>query len=158
MRKINKAGIDLIKEFESLSLEAYLCPAGVWTIGWGHTGAVDKVDSITEEQANKILENDLEKFEEAVTKNCRADLNDNQFAALVSFTFNAGIGALRSSTLLRRLNEGDYLVAMSDNFENQRNEFLKWTKVRNPKTKLLEPSRGLARRRVVEGRLFREPV
>jgi len=134
MREINKAGIDLIKGFEALRLSAYLCQAGVPTIGWGHTKGVKLGDRITREAADKLFAEDIQVYISAVEKNIRVKLNDNQFAALVSFAFNAGVGSLRASTLMRRLNDGDYNVAPSDNFDNSRNEFLKWIKVRNKKT------------------------
>jgi lysozyme len=104
---INQAGVDLIKQWEGLRLEAYLCPAGVWTIGYGHTGDVDPLDVITEEEAEDLLRKDLWRFEDAVSNLVRVSLSDNEYAALVSFTYNLGVGAFSQSTLLRRLNLGE---------------------------------------------------
>lgn len=106
--KINAAGIDLIKLFEGCRLEAYLCPAGRWTIGYGHTEDVQKGHKLSQHQADVLLDYDLEKFEDGVTYLLRhAMVTDNQFSALVSFAFNLGITALAKSTLLRKLLKGD---------------------------------------------------
>ena len=104
---INQAGIDLIKRWEGLRLEAYLCPAGVWTIGYGHTGGVASTDVITEAEAEDLLRKDLWRFEDAVSNLVRVPVSDNEYAALVSFTYNLGQGAFSQSTLLRRLNLGE---------------------------------------------------
>jgi len=104
---INQAGIDLIKRWEGLRLEAYLCPAGVWTIGYGHTGDVVPGEIISEETAEDLLRKDLWRFEDAVSKMVRYPLSDNEYAAMVSWTYNLGAGALGESTLLRRLNMGE---------------------------------------------------
>jgi GH24 family phage-related lysozyme (muramidase) len=99
--KTSSRGIELIKEFEGCRLEAYKCPAGVWTIGYGHTGTVlgVKVGSgmkITDSHALKILKTDLCKFENAVSDIVKIKLNQNQFDALVSFTYNCGAGNLKT--------------------------------------------------------------
>ena len=102
---INDAGLALIKEFEGLRLEAYLCPAGVPTIGYGHTGDdvwLGKV--ISEPQAESLLRQDLWSSEDTVSSAVHVTLTDNEYAALVSFVFNCGAGAFKSSTLLRRIN------------------------------------------------------
>lgn len=102
---------DIIKTAEQLRLKVYKCPAGIWTIGYGHTGkdiAPDKLSIITEEAANKFLIEDVADSAKAVNSFVRVPLNQNQFDALVSFTFNVGSGNFRSSTLLRLLNQGDY--------------------------------------------------
>lgn len=99
--KINEAGFDLVKSFEGYRLTAYKCPAGVWTIGYGHTGYVDgkavcEGMIITKDKAAELLRKDMEKCENAVN-NCTAltfKPNENQFSALVSFTFNCGAGNL----------------------------------------------------------------
>ena len=105
---INAAGLQLIKEFEGLRLEAYICPAGVWTIGYGSTGEhVYPGQVITEPEAEELLRKDLWRFEDAVSSRVEVTLTDNEYAALVSFTFNCGCGALQESTLLRRLNAGE---------------------------------------------------
>jgi lysozyme len=97
----------LVKEFEGLYLKAYTCPAGVWTIGWGHTKGVKSGMTITKAQAETYLTNDLQVFADCVTKTIQKPLNQNQRGALVSFSFNVGCGALQSSTLARRLNAGE---------------------------------------------------
>jgi len=112
-------GVNLIKGFEGLRLQAYLCPAGVWTIGYGHTKGVRKGDVITEEDAEQMLRDDLIVFERCVTENVEVPLSQNQFDALVSFTFNVGCGAFKGSTLLRKLNAGDPCAC---------DELLRWTK------------------------------
>ena len=102
--KITNEGINLIKKFEGLRLEAYLCPAGVWTIGYGHTKGVKKGDKITEETANMLLELDLNDFIVGVQKLLKKNINNNQFSALVSFAYNLGLANLKSSTLLKKVN------------------------------------------------------
>lgn len=139
-KKINQAGLDLIKQFEGLRLEAYVCPAGVLTIGYGTTSGVKKGDRITAEQAEALLRKDVEKFEKAVNAAVTVPLNGNQFSALVSFTYNLGAGALQKSTLLKLLNQGNYDAAAQ--------EFLKWNKAGG---KVLT---GLVRRREAERTLF----
>ena len=89
--KINEAGLSLIKSFEGCRLESYKCPAGVWTIGYGHTAGVKQGMKITLEEADKLLRQDVEKFENKVDKyNSTYNFNENQFSALVSFAFNVG--------------------------------------------------------------------
>jgi lysozyme len=107
-RKINKEGVDLIKRWEGLKLIAYLCPANVWTIGYGHTATVRKGQEITEARAEELLRMDLDKFEKGIERLITVPLNDNQFAALVSWAFNVGLGAAERSTLRRMLNAGSY--------------------------------------------------
>src|SRR4028119_1870405 len=89
-RQINQKGLALIKEFEGCQLEAYLCPAGVWTIGYGHTLSAAPGMSIDESKAEALLKEDLRKAEEAVDRLVTVPINDNQFSALVSFVFNIG--------------------------------------------------------------------
>ena len=98
----------LVKEFEGLYLKAYYCPAGVLTIGWGHTGSDVKPGmTITQARAEELLKNDLQVFANCVLSAVKKPLNPNQNGALVSFAFNLGCGALQSSTLLKRLNAGE---------------------------------------------------
>ena len=98
MRASSK-GVSLIKSFEGCRLKAYKCPAGVWTIGYGHTAGVKSGDTITQEQADDYLRNDLEKYEKAVLNyNGIYHFNQNQFDALVSFTYNCGVGNLKNLT------------------------------------------------------------
>lgn len=98
-RTISAAGIALIKRFEGCRLTAYKCSAGVWTIGYGHTSGVHSGQAITQAQADALLRQDLEKFERYVNSTAyvpiTAQLNENQFAALVSFAFNCGQGNLK---------------------------------------------------------------
>ena len=105
---INTAGLQLVKEFEGLRLDSYLCPAGVWTIGYGSTGDhVYPGQRITEPEAEELLRKDLWRFEDCVSSQVKVSLSDNEYAALVSFAFNCGCGAFQGSTLLRRLNAGE---------------------------------------------------
>lgn len=107
--EISQKGIDLIKQFEGCRLTAYKCPAGVLTIGYGHTGAdVKEGQTITQEQAEKLLRSDLVVHCNNVSGLVKVPLNQNQFDALVSFEYNIGYGNFKSSTLLRLLNQGDY--------------------------------------------------
>lgn len=112
MRKINDEGLAIIKRFEGLRLNAYYCPAGVLTIGYGSTGAHVKPGmKITEAEAERLLREDVRRFEEGVEKLVTVPVNDNQFSALVSFAFNVGLSALGKSTLLKRLNAGNFTDA-----------------------------------------------
>lgn len=112
MTEISENGIKLIKNFEGCRLEAYKCPAGVWTIGYGHTGAeVHAGLKITQEQANKYLKNDLLIHCNNVSRLVKKPLTQNQFDALVSFEYNVGYGNFASSTMLKLLNQGKYSEA-----------------------------------------------
>lgn len=107
--KTSQAGIDLIKHFEGVSLKAYPDPGTggePYTIGYGHTGNVRPGDTISAQEAEQLLVKDLERFEDAVERLITVPLTQNEFDALVSFTFNVGEGALRDSTLRKRLNAG----------------------------------------------------
>lgn len=104
MMKTSQEGIDLIKRFEGFSSVAYLCPAGVWTIGYGHTAGVHEGDSIDEDAAEDFLREDLADAEGAVGRYVKAPLKQCQFDALVSFAYNLGAGNLYSSTLLKMVN------------------------------------------------------
>lgn len=143
---INKAGIDLIKQFEGVRLEAYLDPVGIWTIGIGHTGPdVHPGQKITADEAEKLLASDLKRHESFIKSNVTAQINDDQKAALVSFAFNVGNGYFGSSTLLRKLNGNDIAGAAD--------EFLRWVFGTNPDgTRVKLP--GLIRRRKAERELF----
>jgi lysozyme len=141
--KISTAGLKLIKEFEGLRTTAYLCPAGVLTIGYGSTGPhVTPGKTITENEANALLIEDLVRFEKAVNDLVKVTITQSQFDALVSFAFNCGIGALQESTLLRLLNQSDYTGAAA--------QFDRWVKGPNG------PLPGLVRRRDAEEALFRK--
>lgn len=138
--KTSPKGIALIKEFEGLRLRAYLCPGGVWTIGYGHTAGVKSGMVITEAQAEEYLKADLIAFERYLNGLGLA-LNQNQFDALVSFIYNVGTGNFSSSTLLRkvRANPQDNSIV---------EEFLRWV---YSKGRVLP---GLQRRRLAEMKLY----
>ncbi|MFK7088935.1 lysozyme [Chromobacterium violaceum] len=143
--KTNAAGISLIKQFEGVRLAAYQDMVGVWTIGYGHTGPDVKAGmTITQQQADQLLAADLEKFETGVSKAVIVPLNANQFSALVSFSYNLGLGNLRSSTLLRLLNKGDYDGAAA--------QFPRWNRAGG------QAVPGLTRRRKAEQALFLTPA
>ena len=136
----------LLKKFEGCKLTAYRCPANVCTIGYGHTtaaGAPSVSDGmkITQQQADDILSRDLVKFETAVYNMVQQPLNQNQFDVLVDFAYNAGAGALKSSTLLKKVNAG--------NFNEVPAELMKWTKGKIP-GKGMQVLPGLLRRRQAE--------
>ncbi|MBE9178663.1 lysozyme [Oculatella sp. LEGE 06141] len=139
-RQINQAGLSLIKEFEGCRLAAYKCPAGVPTIGYGSTKGVKMGMTITQTEAEALLRADLERFERAVERLVNVKLTGNQFAALVSFAFNVGVGALERSTLLRLLNQKQYQSAAD--------QFRAWNKAGG---RILP---GLVRRRNAERELF----
>ena len=138
--KASKNGIELIKKDEGCKLNAYLCPANVWTIGYGHTKNVKEGDKITQEMAEQLLVNDLQQFENAVNAYCLRALTQNQFDALISFVFNLGSVAFRASTLLKRINANQMELAAL--------EFERWNKAGG---KVLE---GLTKRRKDEKALF----
>jgi lysozyme len=140
VKKLSQVSINLIKKFEGCRLKAYKCPAGIWTIGYGSTSGVKEGQVITQQQADALLEKDLQRFVDGVNKLVTVDLNQNQFDALVSFAYNCGIGALQKSTLLQLVNKKD--------FANAAKEFDKWVKVDG---KVLK---GLQNRRNEEQVLF----
>lgn len=145
-RPVNDSGLDLVRAFEGLRTEAYRCPAGVWTIGYGHTGDVSPGQRITADQAEQMLRDDLAACGGQVEQLIGVPLSDCQYAALVSFVFNAGAGALRGSTLRRRLNGGDYDCVPS--------ELARWVKAVDPRSGARVPLAGLVRRRAAEGELW----
>lgn len=138
--KTSKNGIDLIKFFEGLRLKAYLCAAGVPTIGYGSTINVNIGDSITESDADEMLARDLISHEAAVESLITQELKQHQFDALVSFCYNLGEGNLSKSTLRKKINDGK--------FEEASMEFGKWV---NAGGKRLE---GLVKRRQAEADMF----
>lgn len=140
IRKINQEGLKLVKSFEGLYLEAYLDPVGVWTIGWGATEGVDPGMKITIAQAEEMLQDELEKFETAVADAVKVQINDNQFSALVCFSYNLGARSLFESTLLKLLNEGK--------FQEAPDQFPRWDKAGG------QSLLGLSRRRRAERALF----
>src|SRR5690606_6021729 len=136
----SQRGVDLIKPFEGLKLPAYLCPANVWTIGYGTTRGVQKGQTITAAEAERLLRADLAVFEAGVSKAVKVPLEQHEFDALVSFAYNVGLGAFQKSTLLRLLNAGDKAGAAK--------QFDRWNKAGG---KVLA---GLTRRREAERKLF----
>lgn len=140
-RRINAAGEELIKSFEGFSAGAYRCSAGRWTIGYGHTKTAVAGMKVTREQAVVLLRQDLREAEAAVIALVKVPLNDNEFSALVSFTFNLGRGALARSALLRNLNAGDKAGVPA--------QMLRWVNSGG----VFMP--GLLRRRTAEGDLWR---
>lgn len=155
---VNQETLDLIKAFEGWHRRLedgraapYLCPANVWTIGWGSIRGLDgnpvtrNTQPITEAQGEVLLARDLRHSEVAVTNSVRVPVTPNQYGALVSFVYNLGPGRLRSSTLLRKLNSGLY--------DEAADEFGKWIMAGG------RPLPGLVRRREAEKALFlkREP-
>jgi lysozyme len=106
--KTSQEGVALIKKFEGCELNSYQCSAGVFTIGYGHTLGVEDGDTCTQEEAEDMLKDDLGVYEEAVDRLVKVELDQNQFDALVAWTFNLGETNLRESTLLNILNKGNY--------------------------------------------------
>lgn len=151
MRKPNKATIDLIKSFEGLQLKPYLDSVGVPTIGWGtilydNGHKVTMQDpAITADRAEQLLEWEIEQKADAVEKMISVNLNDNEFGALVSFSYNLGSQALHGSTLLKLLNQGQDKNAVAD-------QFLRWNKAGGQEVA------GLTRRRQAERALFLQSV
>ena len=140
---ISETGIQLIKKFEGCSLKAYKCPAGIWTIGYGHTSGVKEGQTITKKEAEAYLKQDLTTFETFVSNLVTVAINQNQFDALVSFCYNLGPGNLRSSTLLKRINAGD--------FNGAAEQFDRWVYAGGKKLP------GLVKRRAAEKALFLQP-
>lgn len=139
---ISQAGIDFIKQFEGCRLKAYQDVVGVWTIGYGHTGAeVQSGLSISQEQAEAYLRDDLNKVCNSISPAIKVSVNENQFAALVSFAYNVGCYALIHSTLLRKVNADDY--------EGAACEFVRWDHAGG------QVVPGLHKRRMAEADLFR---
>lgn len=141
----SEKGIALIKEFEGCKLTAYQDSVGVWTVGYGWTQPVDGKPiragmTIKQETAERLLKTGLVSYESDVSRLVKASLTQGQFDALVSFTYNLGARSLSTSTLLRKLNAGDYAGAAD--------EFLRWNKAGG---KVLS---GLTRRREAERALF----
>ena len=138
--RTSKKGIDLIKKFEGIKTKAYKCPAGVWTIGYGHTKDVKKGDTCTMAQAIEFLKEDLRVFEGAIDDLVKVELNQNQFDALVSFVYNVGSGAFQDSTLRKFLNAGHFPLAAG--------QFDRWVYAKGVKLE------GLVKRRAAEKELF----
>ena len=138
--KISQEGIDLIKHFEGCELESYRCSANVLTIGYGTTKNVVDGMKITQNQAEELLAKDLEEFEEYVEDLIDVPLEQNQFDALVAWTYNLGPTNLKTSTLRKVLNKGAY--------DDVAEQIKRWNKANG---KVLK---GLVRRRNAEAELF----
>lgn len=137
---MTQKGIDLIKKFEGCKLSAYKCPAGIWTIGYGHTQGVYEGKKITEEEAERLLASDLAKFEMGV-RHIVGELSDEKIDALVSLAFNIGLSAFQKSTLCR-------LVKADSENKAIAKEFVKWVYAGGVK------SNGLVRRRKAEAKMY----
>lgn len=165
VRNLTQA-VELIKSFEGIAdgdpttvnLDPYLCPAGYWTIGWGHValdprgkqikGAENKAlarsvypGGITKAEAEALLADDVSRFSVGVEQLLKTTISDARFCALVSFAFNVGVGALARSTLLRLVNEGAFDLVPA--------QFLRWTTAGGKELA------GLKRRREAEAKLWR---
>lgn len=138
--KISLEGLALIKKFEGCKLESYKCAAGVWTIGYGSTKGIKEGMSISQEEADNLLLEDVAVFEDNVLDAVTMPLSQHQFDALVSWTFNLGGANLKASTMLKKLNAGEY--------EEVPAQIKRWNKAGG---KVLQ---GLIRRREAEALLF----
>lgn len=145
---VPQAAINIIKRYEGLRLEAYKCPAGVWTVGYGSTQLngkpVKQGDKLTLQQAEELLKKEADNFRIRIAPFIKVSVNENQLSALISLAFNIGVTAFKNSTLLRKLNGKDYFGAAD--------QFLVWTKANG--RELL----GLKRRREEERALFLKKV
>lgn len=141
---LGERGKKLIQAFEGCKLTAYIDGGGVLTVGWGHTGRdVTPGMAITQERADWLFDADIAVFEEAVNSLVKVSVTQNQFDALVSFSYNCGRDALKDSTLLRLLNEGEYVRAAA--------QLCRWNKDNGIVVK------GLVRRRAAERLIFETP-
>lgn len=132
--------IDLIKKYEGFSARPYKCPAGVLTIGYGRTIDVRPYEITTEEAETIWLDKYVKTIADQILAIVKVELSNNQICALIDFVYNLGIGNFKSSTLLRKINQGDFSAAA--------NEFLKWNKAGGIVLK------GLENRRIAERMLF----
>ena len=150
--QLSANGFAIIKNFEGLRLTAYRDVAGVWTIGYGSTRYHDGLqvkpgDQLAGElQADALFRNTLGQYQDAVNEFVKVPITQNQFDALVSFTYNEGTGALQQSTLLVKLNEKNYIEAAA--------HFLAWDKITDPKTGQKVICDTLVQRRKEESQLF----
>ena len=147
MRQVNKAGIDLIKSFEGLSLKPYLDPIGIPTIGYGTINYPNgksvsmKDPAITEDHATGLLIHEVEEKARNIDRMVKVQINDNEFAALVSFAYNVGWQAVEKSTLMKMLNANADRVTVAD-------QLIRWNKAGGKELA------GLTRRRQAERSLF----
>ena len=148
--RISQRGLDLIKRYEGYSDTAYVCPAGIMTIGYGTTringNAIKKGMKCTREQAQTWLESDVNNFLTSASRliSEEVELNQNQVDSIASFVYNIGIGNFKKSTLLQHLNDGFFVLAAA--------EFARWNKGGG---KVLK---GLVERRAEEAELFMEGI
>jgi lysozyme len=138
--------IELIKKWEGCKLKAYLCSGNIWTVGWGSTfyengSRVKEGDIITQKRADDLFLITLKGYEDAVDKMVTAKINKNQRSALISFCYNLGIGALKNSTLLKKVNANPNNLTIAD-------EFMKWVRAGG---KVIQ---GLVNRRTDEKNLY----
>lgn len=138
--KTSAEGVALIKKFEGCELESYICPAGVWTIGYGTTKNVVEEMRITENQAEELLKKDLETFEEEIERLVEVPLSQCQFDSLVAWTYNLGATNLKNSTLLKVLNRAEH--------DEVPIQIKRWNKANG------EVLKGLVRRREAEALLY----
>lgn len=144
LMKMSESGLVMLKRFEGIRLNAYDDSTGVWTIGYGHTQGVKPGMVITKQKADELLAVDIRPCEATINHLVKVPITQNQFDALVSLAFNIGVTAIRNSTLIRKLNLG--------NFAGVADEFVRWNKA---KGRVLE---GLTKRRVDEAKLFMKDV
>ena len=142
--KVSQDCVELVKHFEGFEDTAYLCPANVWTIGYGRTRNVKEGDRITEPQAERDLLEELEEFKHQVLDSVKVELKQNELDALTSWTYNLGVGNLKSSTLLKKLNAGNKSEVPA--------EMIRWNKANG---KVLA---GLTKRREAEAELWAKEV
>jgi lysozyme len=138
---------NLLKKFEGCKLKAYKCPSDKWTIGYGHTSAagepfVKEGMTITQDEAEAILKRDIVKYENGVNDLVKVKLTQHQFDVLADFAYNAGVPQLKTSTLLKKINAG--------NFDAVPAELMKWTKGGGKEIP------GLVRRRRAEAEWWRD--
>ena len=138
--RTSERGLSLIKSFEGLRLQAYQDSVGVWTIGYGATRGVKAGMTITMDQAERMLVNDVQRFEPDLDRLVKVPLNQSQWDALMSFVYNLGAANLESSTLLKLLNQKDYAGAAD--------QFPRWNKAGG------QVLQGLVKRRAAERAMF----
>lgn len=147
MKNLSEQGYIFLKDREMLRLEAYKDSAGIWTVGWGHTGPnIASSTKWNQQQAEDAIHNDVKWAERAVNKLVRVPLMQCQFDALVALVFNIGETAFKTSTLLERLNDRDFERATKE-------EWPRWNKVHSSRNTLVV-NRGLTARRAAEVQLF----
>jgi lysozyme len=145
--QVNNDGLNLIKQFEGLSLDSYQDAVGIWTIGYGHTGNVQHGQTISNAQADGLLEGDVTSTAAGVARLLKVPVSDNQFSAMVSLAYNIGLGNFAQSTVLKQVNAGN-AIAAADAFEL-------WNKGHVDGQLVILP--GLSSRRSAEKALFLKP-